>query len=359
MRAVIEAEAPRVRCAEHGVVVAFVPWARHGAGHTRAFDDTAAWLAVHSARSTVSAVLRVSWRSVSAMVTRVAADAAAARAARGEDGLSGLRRIGIDEVSYKRGHRYLTVVVDHDTGRLVWAAPGRDKATLAGFFDALGPARTAGLTHVSADAADWIAAVVSERAPAAVRCADPFHIVAWAVEALDLERRRAWNSARAGQHRKPGKGATGAARQIAHARYALWKNPEDLTDHQAQKLAWIAKTQPRLHEAYLLKEGLRWVFTVKGGAGVEALDRWIDWAGGCGMPAFETLAAKISKHRVTIAASLVHRLSNGLIESVNTKIRLLTRIAYGFARPDALIALAMLALGGDCPPLPGRTPTHT
>jgi transposase len=359
VRAVIEAEAPRVRCARHGVVVAFVPWARHGAGHTRAFDDTAAWLAVHSARSTVSAVLRVSWRTVLAMVSRVAAEAGAVRAARGEDGLSGLRRIGIDEVSYKRGHRYLTVVVDHDSGRLVWAAPGRDKATLAGFFDALGPARAAELTHVSADAADWIAAVVAERAPQAVRCADPFHIVAWAVEALDVERRRAWNAARAGQVRKPGKGAAGPAREIAHARYALWKNPEDLTEHQARKLAWIATTQPRLHEAYLLKEGLRWVFAVKGTAGVEALDRWIDWAGGCGLPAFEALSNKIDKHRCAIQASLIHQLSNGLIESVNTKIRLLTRIAYGFTRPDALIALAKLALGGDCPPLPGRQPAHT
>jgi transposase len=95
------------------------------------------------------------------------------------------------------GHRYLTVVVDHDTGRLVWAAPGREKATLAGFFDALGEQRCAAITHVSADAADWIADVVALRCPNAVQSADPFHVVRWASEALDEVRKQVINQARA------------------------------------------------------------------------------------------------------------------------------------------------------------------
>ena len=78
-----------------------------------------------------------------------------------------------------------------------------------------------------------------------------------------------------------------------HARYALWKNPENLTDSQAAKLAWIAKTDPRLHRAYLLKEGLRYVFAVKGEAGKEALDRWMSWARRCRIPVFVELARKI------------------------------------------------------------------
>ena len=77
------------------------------------------------------------------------------------------------------------MIVDHDARRLVWAAPGHGKAVLRGFFDALGPERSAAITHVSADAAEWIADVVTERAPGAVRCADPFHVVAWATDALD------------------------------------------------------------------------------------------------------------------------------------------------------------------------------
>src|SRR4029079_13244863 len=91
------------------------------------------------------------------------------------DRFGGLRRIGIDEISYKRHHHYLTVVVDHDSGRLVWAAPGRDTATLRRFFDALGAERCAQITQVSADAADWIADVVAERCPTAIGCADPFY----------------------------------------------------------------------------------------------------------------------------------------------------------------------------------------
>jgi transposase len=359
--AVLEADAPRVHCLEHGVVVAAVPWARHGAGHTRFFDDQVAWLAVACSKTAVTALMRIAWRTVGAIVTRVAQDAMA-----GMDRFAGLRRIGIDEISYKKGHRYLTVVVDHDSRRLIWAAPGRDTHTLRRFFDLLGTQRCAQITHVSADAADWIADVVAARCPNAVRCADAFHIVAWATEALDEVRRQAWNAARTLARTEPhrGRGRPRAdaaprpgherARRLRNARYALWKNPENLTDRQADKLAWIAKTDPRLHRAYLLKEGLRYVFAVKGHAGTEALDRWLIWAARCRIPTFVALGRKIRKHRATIDAALEHDLSNALIESTNTKIRLLQRMAFGFASADALIALAMLALGGFRPPLPGR-----
>ncbi|MEZ0166604.1 helix-turn-helix domain-containing protein, partial [Kineococcus sp. LSe6-4] len=138
IRAFVQAPAPRVRCREHGVVVAAVPWARHDAGHTYAFEEQVAWLAVHTSRSAVAQLMRVAWRTVGVIVQRVAAAGMA-----GVDRFAGLRRIGVDEISYKRGHKYLTVVVDHDTKRLVWAGPGRDKETLAGFFDQLGDERSA------------------------------------------------------------------------------------------------------------------------------------------------------------------------------------------------------------------------
>ncbi len=134
-RTYFEADAPRVSCPEHGVVVASVPWARHDARHTVVFEDTVAWLANRTSKSTLELLLRIAWRTVGAIVARVVADGVAAR-----DPLEGLRRIGIDEISYKKGHRYITIVVDHDTGRLVWAAPGRDRKTLASFFTALGEA---------------------------------------------------------------------------------------------------------------------------------------------------------------------------------------------------------------------------
>ena len=361
-RVVLEADAPRVSCREHGPTVIQVPWARHNAGHTYAFDDTAAWLAVHTSKTAVTELMRIAWRTVGSIVTRVSADIDAT-----VDRLAAVRRIGIDEISYKRGQRYLTVVVNHDTGALIWAKPGRDTATLHSFFDLLGEERCGQITHVSADAADWIERVVAQRCPNAVQCADPFHVVAWATDALDQVRRQARNDARAiarnEGRRGPGRPRADApprpgherVRALNHARYALWKNPEHLNDRQQAKLDWIAKTDPRLHRAYLLKEGLRVVFVLKGNAGKEALDRWLSWAQRCRIPAFVELRRKIIKHRDTIHATLEHGLSNALIESTNTKIRLLTRIAYGFKNPDALIALAMLALGGHRPALPGRT----
>jgi transposase len=91
----LEADAPRVACPRHGAVVAAVPWARHGARHTRFFDDQVAWLAAACSKTTITQLMRISWRTVGHIIERVAADKAA-----GIDALAGLRRIGIDEVSY-------------------------------------------------------------------------------------------------------------------------------------------------------------------------------------------------------------------------------------------------------------------
>ena len=95
--------------------------------------------------------LRVAWRTVTAIVERVVAGRLD-----GKTRFDGVTRIGIDEIAHRKGHRYLTAVTDHDTGRLIWAAPGRDTATVEAFFDAIGPERAAKITHVSADGAEWI-----------------------------------------------------------------------------------------------------------------------------------------------------------------------------------------------------------
>ncbi len=252
-----------------------VPWARHGAGHTRDFDDTIAWLATT--------------------------------------------------------------------------------------LELLGPARCAEITHVSADAA---ARIARRRGvlPQAVRCAHPFHVVKWATEALDQVRRQTWNVLRrqpggSGRDRRGRRASTGPAQHLKRARWALWKNPENLTGRQRHKLAWIAKTEPRLHRAYLLKEGLRHVFAAPAHDAKQALQRWLSWAARSPIPEFVKLGRTIRAERETIHASLDHGLSNALIESTNTKIRLLTRIAFGFKHPDALISLALLPLGGYRPALPDRTPT--
>lgn len=354
----LEADAPRVSCPVHGVIVAAVPWARHQAGHTHHFDAQVAWLVTQTSKSATSELMRITWRTVGAIITRVWDDTT-----KTYDQFADLSRIGIDEISYKRGHKYLTVVVDHTSGRLVWAAPGRDQATLETFFDALGAERSAQITHVSADAAGWISRTVAARCPNAVRCADAFHVVSWASEALDETRRAARMAARAApggtikagrSHGLPRRDSVGPAKAIHHARYALWKNPENLTEKQQVKLDWVEKTNPRLYRAYLLKEGLRTVFQLPYQEAVEALDVWTGWARRCRIGSFVALQRRIVRHRDSILAAIEHGLSNGRIESVNTKIRLITRVAYGFRSPEALISLAMLRLGGHSPALPGR-----
>jgi transposase len=141
---------------------------------------------------------------------------------------------------------------------------------LHAFFDQLGEERCRLLTHLSAGGADWISGPAAARAPQAVLCADPFHVVSWATGAPGEVRREVWRTARqAGatttvRHRsRTIRLSSGDAKSLARARYALWKNPENLTGRQEAKLAWIEKTHPYLHRAYLLKEGLRTAFKLK------------------------------------------------------------------------------------------------
>jgi len=264
--------------------VAQVPWARHGAGHTRDFDDLAAWLVTHAPKSAVAALLRIAWRTVGSIIDRVLADGRAAH-----DPFDGLRRIGIDEISYKKGHRYLMIVVDHDTGRLVWAGVGRDKKTLEGFFDLLGKKRCAKIRLVSADAAEWIADLVRDRCKRATLCTDSFHLVAWATEALDEVRREVWNAARR-------QGMREFARELKGARYALWKNPEDLTARQEAKLAWVSAVNTRLYRAYLLKEQLRVAIRLKGRRAIAMIHAWLAWAARSRISAFVELGRRIRKN---------------------------------------------------------------
>lgn len=340
MRAVIEAAAPRVKCATHGVLVSHVPWARHGSGFTRSFEDTIAWLAVRTDKTTLASLLRIAWRTVGAIVERVYESASAKRSP-----LAGITRIGIDEVSYRKGHRYLTCVVDHDTGRLIWAQKGHDEKTLRKFFRKLGKEGCAAIRLVSADAASWIGNVIREQCPNASLCIDPFHVVSWATKALDEVRRGLWNELRE-------RGQTERAKAMKGSRWALVKNPEDLTRKQKGKLRTIEQDNQRLFRAYLMKEQLRDIFKTKGWEAVFMMDAWLGWVGHSKIEPMKKVARAIRDNRVGIDSALVHGLSNARLESTNTKLKLLTRLAYGFHSHAPLIALAMLKLGGLCPPLP-------
>jgi transposase len=338
----VEAEAPRVQCARHGVVVAAVPWARHDSRFTRGFEDQVSWLAVNTSKTAVAALMRIAWRSVGWICERVMAEARAQR-----DLFAGLTRLGFDEISIRKGQRYLTVVVDHDSGRLVWAAPGRDRKTVEQFLDLLGTERCAQITLVSCDMADWITRPLAERCPNAEVCLDPFHVTKLATDALDEIRRQVWNQARQA-------GQTALAKELKGARFALWKNPEHLTQRQKTKLSQIKQTNEPLYRAYLLKEQLRAIYRVPTEHAGALLDAWLAWARRSRLDPFVRLARTITDQRAGIEAAVRHGLSNARVEQLNTQLRLITRRAFGFHSPDAAIALAMLALGGLCPPLPGR-----
>lgn len=357
----------RVACPVHGVHPEAVPWAHHASRFTSAFEGQVAWLAVHASRKVVAELMRIDWKTVGGVCAREYArlDAAAG------DRLDGLRRIGIDETSYKKGHRYMTVVLDHDTGRVVWCAKGHGKAVLESFLGLLTEAQRASIEVVTADGARWIHEMVEERLPGAEVALDPFHVVSWANDLVEEVRRGAWRRARAaersaraaaprrgrGRPRKgeavAGKSEAGAARAVRGSKFALLKSPEKLTEGQALALERVAREDRALWRAYLLKERLRDVFR----AGEDApalLDSWLASACRCRTEGVLELSRKIRRHRDRILRSIALGVSNARVEAVNNKIKLTVRMAYGFRNIDNLIALVMLRCSNLPIALPGR-----
>lgn len=286
--------------------------------------------------------MRSSWRAVTRMITRVVSEA------RGKtDRLAGVVKVAIDEKAYRKGQRYITVVTDLDTGRVVWATDGRSKATVEAFFAVLGEQRAAQLTHVACDGADWIHTVVKAKAVNAVLCLDSFHVVAWASEAVDEVRRRITRELRAA-------GRDDEAASLKGSRWAVLKNPDKLTGGQQESLAGIKRTNGPLYRAYLIKEQLREVFAVKGINGRRLLAGVIAWASRSRIPEMVDLARKLRRFHDLIGNTLDHGVTSALAENTNTHITVLARRAYGFHSPEALIAMIELTRGGLCPPLPGR-----
>ena len=352
----------RVACPEHGVHVEDVPWARPGSWFTRGFEDEVAWLSVHCTRSVVAELMRIDWKSVGSVCRRVHDDL---EADHGSSRFDGLVRIGVDETSYKKGHKYMTIVVDHDRNRVVWAAKGHGKAQLDSFFSMLSPEQRASIRVVSADGARWIADAVDEWCPSAVRVMDPFHVVSWATDALDELRKQAWRDARKGasgsRAKKRGRPRTGEerppdkAKRVKGARFPLLKNPEDLTEAQASTLAAIAREDKRLYRGYLLKERLRDVFKAADGDEAAArLDSWLASACRSRIPEFVELSRKVRRRRDSIIAAVECGISNARVEAINNKIKVTIRMGYGFRNIDNLIALIMLRCSDLKPTLPGR-----
>ncbi len=172
--------------------------------------------------------------------------------------------------------------------------------------------------------------------------------MAWATKALDEVRRGL-----AAELRRTGR--AGQATTIKKTRWALLKNPPDLTGDQRTTLAAIAKDNGALYRSYLLKEQLRMIFQAELPEARALLAGWISWARRSRIPAFVRLAKTITRFKTLILNAVEHRLSNARSEATNTHLRLLTRRAYGYRTPESLINMADLTRGGLCPPLPGRS----
>ena len=188
----IEACAPRIKCPEHGVIVARVPWARHGSDFTYDFETAVTWLTLHATAQDVADYFRIKWDTVGSIAKRVQESLEKDQPSRFDD----LEEIGIDETSYKKGHKYMTVVINHKTGNLIWAKKGHGKEVLTEFFKELTEEQCAKIKYVTADGARWIADCVKEYCPNATRCIDPFHVVSWANDSLDEVRRAAVRQAK-------------------------------------------------------------------------------------------------------------------------------------------------------------------
>jgi transposase len=340
-RTFLEADLPRIQCPGHGKITVAVPWARHDDRFSRPFEEFAAWKAAHMPWTRAAAELRITWEAVANICARVAGDAAA-RAGR----LDGLRRIGIDEKSWGKGSgKFLVIVTDHDTSRVVWVAQGRDQATVRQFFGDLGEERTRLLTHVSADGADWIHPVVREKAPQAQICPDAFHVVKWAGERLDDLRRRLAGELRAAGH-------DDEAATLGGGMWALRKDERKLTPGQRGTLAQIAVTNKPLYKGYLIKEQIREAFKVKGSDGRKLMRGVTAWAHRCRIPEFTALARTLSRCKDSIHATLDGGPSNGRAEALNAQVNALITRARGFRTATALMNMILFVHGGICPDSP-------
>lgn len=343
----VRATLRRLRCPTHGVLVEAVPFARPGAHLTRDFDDLLAWLATRMDKTAIARLCRVSWRTVGrACEGVVAAELDPKR-------LDRLFRIGVDEISWRKHHKYLTLVVDHDRGCVVWGAEGKSASTLDRFFDELGPQRAGLIEAVSMDLGPaFLKSVQAEgHAPQALVCADVFHLVKLVGDALDEVRRELWQQLR-------GLPDDRFAKAFKGSRWALLKNPADLTDTQAAQLASIRRTRGGIWRAYEMKEQFRAIFAgdLEPADAIASLDRWITRALRSRLATFTKAARTMRDRRPIIINAINEGISNGRVEGLNTKVRLIIRRGYGFHSATAALALVILACGPITLALPHERP---
>lgn len=332
MRVTLRAEMRRLKCGRCGVLVEAVPWAGHDSAFSFRFEEQVAYMAQQANRTAVSEMLGLSWRAVGNVIRVVIARLGPRNL------LGNLRKIGVDELSYRKHHEYITIVTDHDTGRVVWSRPGKNADTLMAFFDELGPERCAQIEHVTLDMSQAYIKAVEEKAPKAKLVFDRFHVQRLAHTALDEVRR--------GEVREAGKGTDEAA-ALKKTRWALHKNPWNLESLEREKLSTLQRVNKPLYRGYLLKESLAAILDRKQVNVARAkLVEWCGWAARSHLAPFAKAGRTIKKHLEGIVGYVATGLSNGRSEGLNGKARTITRRAYGFHHAESLIAMLFLCCSG-------------
>jgi transposase len=330
----LEAEIWRVDCRACGQVrTEQVPWARPRARLTSDLEDLIAWLAQRTDKTSICRLLRVSWETVQGVVVRVVADHL------DDARLDDVFNIGVDEIAYKRGHQYLTVVANHDTGRVLHVAKGRNQAALQSFFDMLGVERCAKVKAISMDMATIWRDPCATSIPNAALCFDPFHVIRWANIALDAV------------YKVNGRGT--GDREWRRTRYAIRAGAERLDPEHHKLLRRLRRERYALWRAWDLKERLRAFYrTVAANDARSYLTSWCRAAERSRLKPFINLARQIRRHFNGIIAAVEHQLSNSRLEGINAKIRLINKRGFGHPNGDHLTAMIHLCLGGITPLLP-------
>jgi transposase len=340
LRCVIECRVRRLYCPGCGDLPEHVEWARPGARHTRDFEDLTAWLSQQMSQTQVTRLLRIGWETVGKIIARVVAEKLPAGR------LDGLELIGCDEVSYGADHKFLTCVANHQTGGIVWATEGRNSASLQAFFDQLSDEQKTSIRAVSIDMSAGYEKAIRDSVPHAQVVFDPFHVTKLGGEAVDKVRRDEYN--------QRGRSSTDAGKWIKGTRYSLLKDTTKQTSKQLLRLAQVVTTNKRLYRAFLLYGELRFIYRLPAEEAAERLDAWLAWASRSRLKPFIKLARTIRKHKAGVLAATELNISNGRLEALNSKVRLISHRAYGFHSASALIAMIYLCCAGIQIALPHR-----
>lgn len=326
----------RVNCPHCGkVLVEKVPWSEVADSRfTRDFEDQVAYVAQRCDKTSITEMFRIAWVTVGSIIERVV------ERKRPKNPLEGLETIGVDELSYRKQHHYVTLVTDHVEGKIVWGREGKSAETLLAFFAALGEEGRNQIRAVTMDMSQAYLSAVREAVPQAQVVFDRFHVQQLVGKALDEYRREEWRRLRA-------EGDLDAADDLKHTSWALRKNPWNLTQKEKERLSNLQESNGKLYRGYLLKESFAGILDRKQPNVVkEKLEEWLQWASRSRLEPFVKVARTIRKHLEDIVAYVRWQLTNGVVEGLNNKARLLTRRAYGFHSAAAVIAMIMLCCTG-------------